>query len=40
MAPNTGPEHTTTYSQERIERFRDPNLQVSDIDAFVDEYKE
>ncbi|KAH7700301.1 oxidoreductaseshort chain dehydrogenase/reductase family protein, partial [Aphelenchoides avenae] len=40
MAPNTGPEHTTTYSQERIERFRDRNLQVSDVDAFVEEYKQ
>lgn len=28
-----------TYSQERIDRFRNPALQVSEIDAFVEDYK-
>ncbi|KAH7727299.1 oxidoreductaseshort chain dehydrogenase/reductase family protein [Aphelenchoides avenae] len=28
-----------TYSQERIDRFRNPNLQISEIDAFVEDYK-
>lgn len=27
------------YSPERIARFKDPNLQVSEVDSFVEEYK-
>ncbi|KAH7664892.1 oxidoreductaseshort chain dehydrogenase/reductase family protein, partial [Aphelenchoides avenae] len=27
------------YGQERIDRFKDPNLQVSEVDSFVEEYK-
>ncbi|KAH7698872.1 oxidoreductaseshort chain dehydrogenase/reductase family protein, partial [Aphelenchoides avenae] len=37
MAPTTF--FSTSYSQDRIDYFRNPNLQVKDIDAFVEEYK-